>query len=255
MAGNDLLIVFIPIAICVLGILVLLELHTTAIASLQDLDDSDSEQLENYVQEAEGDNDPGEGSSTAIHVKKIGKKKGEKLKRKEQMRQYREYMNHQRDLRRAQDDVFEEEFRRRKAEESIRREQESERRRKAQQKKAKQEEKEREKREKAEEKVAKRRRSRFEKYSGRIADAAKRLKVCTMETLASTSGFSEEEATEILKELCATSPEFRLSLWSESTFMFVTEEDYGKLARYLEKNGKTSIRHACRDIVSILQGN
>jgi hypothetical protein len=36
------------------------------------------------------ENDAGEGSSTAVRVKKVGKKRGEKLKRKEQMRQYRE---------------------------------------------------------------------------------------------------------------------------------------------------------------------
>lgn len=40
--------------------------------------------------EENSDNDVGEGSSTSVHIKKIGKKKGEKLKRKEAKRQYRE---------------------------------------------------------------------------------------------------------------------------------------------------------------------
>ncbi|KAG2218557.1 hypothetical protein INT45_006318, partial [Circinella minor] len=249
----DVLVIMIPIALCILGILLLLEIRESLqsdsgagnITSLQQAlgdNDSDSELLENYVEEAartvEEDDNNGEGSSTAVHVKKIGKKKGEKLKRKEQMRQYHEYMNHQRDLRRAQDEVLEEEFRRKKDEEAIRRADESERRRKVKEKKAKQEEKERVKREKAEEKEAKKKRSRFDKYSGRIADTVKRLKLCTMETLAKNSGFSQEEATNILKELCATSPEFRLSLWSGSTFMFVTEDDYANLSAYLENNGK-----------------
>ncbi|KAI9490377.1 hypothetical protein BDB00DRAFT_559795 [Zychaea mexicana] len=265
MANNDVLIILIPVALCLLGILLLLEIRERLRAGpggegdstlLRTLDeDSDSELLDDYIDEtAEDNNDRGEGSSTGVHVRKIGKKKGEKLRRKEQMRQYREYMNQQRDLRRAQEEVLEEEFQRKKAEEAIRRADEvSEKRRKEKEKKAKQEEKERVKREKAEVKEAKKKRSRFDKYSGRIADAAKRLKICNMETLANASGFSEEEATDILKELCATSSEFRLSLWSGSTFMFVTEEDYAKLAAYLERNGKTSIKHASHDILAILQ--
>ena len=61
--------------------------------------DSDSELLDNYVEEAartvENDDNNGEGSSTSVHVRKIGKKKGEKLKRKEQMRQYHEVRDDQ----------------------------------------------------------------------------------------------------------------------------------------------------------------
>ncbi|KAI9260583.1 hypothetical protein BDA99DRAFT_560657 [Phascolomyces articulosus] len=266
--NNEVLIVMIPIAICLLGILLLLEIRERlrsdsgdgSITSLQTVhDDSDLELYEeNGMEEIEttvGENDNGEGSSTAVHVRKVGKKKGEKLRRKEQMRQYNEYMRQQQDLRRAQNEALDEEFRRRKEEEAIKRADESERRRKAKEKKAKQEEKERVKREKAEEKEAKKKKSRFDKYSGRIADTVKRLKICTMETLASKTGFSQEEATDILNELCATSPEFRLSLWSGSTFMFVTEDDYAKLATYLEKNGKISIKHASHDIMTILQGN
>lgn len=48
--------------------------------------------LDDTIQEdaVEQREDVGEGSSTAVRVKKIGKKKGEKLRRKEQMRQYHE---------------------------------------------------------------------------------------------------------------------------------------------------------------------
>ena len=83
------------------------------------------------------------------------------------------------------------------------------------------------KREKAEEKEAKKKRSRFDKYGGRIADTVKvivffllvpsffiyvkkasinkesiiriiqRLKICTMETLAKNSGFSQEVSSTV----------------------------------------------------------
>lgn len=52
-----------------------------------------SEEEDDMIPEDAGqsmEQDVGEGSSTAVRVKKIGKKKGEKLRRKEQMRQYHE---------------------------------------------------------------------------------------------------------------------------------------------------------------------
>ncbi|KAJ8659790.1 hypothetical protein O0I10_004383 [Lichtheimia ornata] len=255
-------ILLIPIAICVLGILVLLEIRkqqqqrSDDTYSTQAVGDFSEEEdyLDDTIQEdvAEQGEDVGEGSSTAVRVKKIGKKKGEKLRRKEQMRQYHEYMNQQRELRRAQDEILEEEFRRRKAEEAIRRAQEEEKRKKQQAKKAKQEEKERQKREKAEEKELKKKRSRFEKYQGRITDAVKNMRVCTMESLSDVVRLTPEETEEILRELCATSPEFSLSLWSGSTFMFITEKDYGRISAYLLKNGKTPIKQAGSHLISIL---
>lgn len=40
--------------------------------------------------ESEDSDDVGEGSSTAVRIRKVGTKRGKKLQRKEQMRQYRE---------------------------------------------------------------------------------------------------------------------------------------------------------------------
>ncbi|CDS13034.1 hypothetical protein LRAMOSA05218 [Lichtheimia ramosa] len=262
MAGNNEFstILLIPIAICLLGILVLLEIRkqqqqrSDDTYSTQAVEDF-SEEEDDMIPEDAGpsvEQDVGEGSSTAVRVKKIGKKKGEKLRRKEQMRQYHEYMNQQRELRRAQDEILEEEFKRRKAEEAIRRAQEEEKRKKQQAKKAKQEEKERQKREKAEEKELKKKQSRFEKYHGRITDAVKTMRVCTMESLSSVVRLTPEETEEILRELCATSPEFSLSLWSGSTFMFITEQDYGRISAYLLKHGKTPIKQAGSHLISIL---
>ncbi|KAI9310848.1 hypothetical protein BX666DRAFT_2003225 [Dichotomocladium elegans] len=193
-----------------------------------------------------------EGSSSALRVKKIGKKKGEKLRRKEQMRQYHEYMNQQREIRRQQEEILEEEFRRRKAEEAMRRADEEEWRKKAQAKRAKQEEKDRRKREQAEEKEQKKRRARFEKYCERIATAAQQQKICTTAGLSTQFGLPEQEVEQILRELCATSPEFSQSLWSGSTFMFVSDRDYERLSGYLKMNGKTSIKDAGADLLSIL---
>ncbi|KAI7885142.1 hypothetical protein K492DRAFT_172483 [Lichtheimia hyalospora FSU 10163] len=256
-------ILLIPIAICLLGILVLLEIRkqqqqrsddTYSTQAVEEFSEED-DYLDDIIQEDSEqaiEQDVGEGSSTAVRVKKIGKKKGEKLRRKEQMRQYHEYMNQQRELRRAQDEILEQEFKRRKAEEAIRRAQEDEKRKKQQAKKAKQEEKERQKREKAEEKELKKKRSRFEKYHGRITDAVKNMRVCTMEALSSVVRLTPEETEEILRELCATSPEFSLSLWSGSTFMFITEKDYGRISSYLLKNGKTPIKQAGSHLISIL---
>lgn len=67
-----------------------LTIITAALRQLQD--DNNDEDFEPPAEVAE-ENDLGEGSSTSVHIKKIGKKKGEKLRRKEQMRQYREVKN------------------------------------------------------------------------------------------------------------------------------------------------------------------
>ncbi|KAF9149737.1 hypothetical protein BG015_008452, partial [Linnemannia schmuckeri] len=57
----------------------------------------------------EGEDDGGVGSSqgvTAHRIKKVGKKKAEKLQRKEQMRAYHEFMEMQRTERRQQEEMF-----------------------------------------------------------------------------------------------------------------------------------------------------
>lgn len=46
----------------------------------------DQSEEEEYLEQ----DDAGEGSSTAVRVRRVGAKRGEKLRRKEQMRQYRE---------------------------------------------------------------------------------------------------------------------------------------------------------------------
>lgn len=52
--------------------------------------EEDEEVEESLIGDEDQDNDPQEGTSTAVRVKKVGKKRAEKLKRKEHMRQYRE---------------------------------------------------------------------------------------------------------------------------------------------------------------------
>ncbi|KAF9209089.1 hypothetical protein BGZ49_006355 [Haplosporangium sp. Z 27] len=80
--------------------------------------------------ENDGDDDGGVGSSSgttaaANRIKKIGKKRAEKLQRKEQMRAYREFMDMQREERRQQEELFmrqeaiQQEERRRKRSEQI----------------------------------------------------------------------------------------------------------------------------------------
>ncbi|KAF9353580.1 Thymidylate synthase [Mortierella sp. AD094] len=80
--------------------------------------------------EEEGEDDGGVGSSsgataTASRIKKIGKKRAEKLQRKEQMRAYREFMAAQHEERRQQEELFQmqeaaqQEERRRKRSEQI----------------------------------------------------------------------------------------------------------------------------------------
>lgn len=58
-------------------------------AEMDELEE-DGEIGESVIGDEDQDNDPQEGTSTAVRVKKVGKKRAEKLKRKEHMRQYRE---------------------------------------------------------------------------------------------------------------------------------------------------------------------
>ena len=58
-------------------------------AEMDELEE-DEEVEESVIGDEDQDNDPQEGTSTAVRVKKVGKKRAEKLKRKEHMRQYRE---------------------------------------------------------------------------------------------------------------------------------------------------------------------
>ncbi|KAF9433483.1 Thymidylate synthase [Entomortierella beljakovae] len=61
-------------------------------------------------EEEEEEDEAGVGSSSGVtaatRIKKIGKKRAEKLQRKEQMRAYREFMDMQREERRQQDELF-----------------------------------------------------------------------------------------------------------------------------------------------------
>ncbi|KAF9312146.1 hypothetical protein BG003_006595 [Podila horticola] len=60
-------------------------------------------------EDGEDENDGGAGPSTGIvstRIRKIGKKKAEKLQRKEQMRAYHEFMTMQREERRQQEEMF-----------------------------------------------------------------------------------------------------------------------------------------------------
>lgn len=88
-------------------------------------------------------------------------------------------MEQQRQVRKAQEEIYEEEFRRRKVEESIKRTDEMDKRKREKEKKAKAEEKEGLKKQKNEEKDAKKRQARFDKYKERVKKMVKvNLFVC-----------------------------------------------------------------------------
>jgi hypothetical protein len=219
------LIVFIPVIVCIVAILILLDfrqrqnhpeqyrkidtttmgcyyvtkmIFSIAPAATINTTTRAIRQPEEFVHESEeeseeeSDDNHGEGSSTAVRVKKVGKKRGEKLRRKEQMRQYREYMDQQRELRRAQEEIYEEEFQRKKVEDSIKRTDEMEKRRKEKEKKAKQQEKEALKRIKNEEKDAKKRQTRFSKYSDKVRKMVKENKLCKTSDLARSIGLTQQ---------------------------------------------------------------
>ncbi|KAL7317875.1 hypothetical protein PS15m_004173 [Mucor circinelloides] len=248
-------VVFIPIILCVVGILVLLDIrqrqrnpqyapidtHPQAFEQ-QLLDDVDEQDVD---EEDASDDNHGEGSSTAVRVKKVGKKRGEKLRRKEEMRRYREYMDHQRELRRAQEEVYEEEFRRKKIEQSIKRTDEMEKRRKEKEKKAKAVAKEELKLQKLQEKDAKKRQSRFSKYSEKLKKLVKERKLCDTNELAKWMGLSQQEVIDMLQQLCDQDDEFELCLWSGTdTFLFITRDDYAHFNEQFKAKGKMSIHDA-----------
>ncbi|KAG0166752.1 hypothetical protein DFQ28_006927 [Apophysomyces sp. BC1034] len=256
MASEFPVLLLLPLFLCLCGILVLLEIrrrqndpnyrlihphvteqnheHATEMISSDD---------DHSGHENDDDNDDiAEGSSTAVRVKQIGKKKAEKLRRKEQMRQYREYMNQQNEARRVQDEILEEEFKRKKAEESIRRAEEMEAKRKAVEKKNKKIEAERQQKEKIAVKEAKQKRARYNKYSTKVKEVVQNLRFCALDQVGQMTGLAEEEVSEILQVLCTEDPEFELSLWSGSTFLFVTKDDYAIFTSYMAKNGSISVK-------------
>lgn len=82
-------------------------------------------------------------------------------------------MEQQRQIRKAQEEIYEEEFRRRKLEESIKRTDEMDKRKREKEKKAKADEKEGLKKQKNEEKDAKKRQARFDKYKEKVKKLVK----------------------------------------------------------------------------------
>ncbi|ORZ13534.1 hypothetical protein BCR42DRAFT_439249 [Absidia repens] len=228
----------------------------------QDISDDDLDQLyddtsldqDAVASDEENNDNAGEGSST-LRIRKVGKKKGEKLRRKEQMRQYREDMNQQHEARRAQDEILDEEYRRRKAEEAIQRADEMEKRRKRQEKMAKQEEKARLAQAKQEEKELVQKQKRFQKYHAKLKARIKDLKVCNVGELAKYLGISAEETDSIIQQLCDSDTDFDLSLWSDdrSTFMFVVLSDYDRVKEYMEQHqGSVKIKEALDDSYLVL---
>ncbi|CEP07806.1 hypothetical protein [Parasitella parasitica] len=246
------LVVFIPIILCIIGILVLLDIRQRQRNPQYETIDTHQQAFEQHFmqqdedeQENGSDDNHGEGSSTAVRVKKVGKKRGEKLRRKEEMRQYREYMDRQRDLRRAQDEIYEEEYRRKKIEDSIKRTDEMEKRKKEKERKAKADAKEESKLQKLQEKDAKKRQSRFSKYNEKLKKLVKEKKLCDISELARATGLSQEEVVDILKKLCNQDDEFELCLWSGTdAFLFITQKDYTEFNQLFKTKGKMSIHDA-----------
>ncbi|KAI9023739.1 hypothetical protein CLU79DRAFT_114674 [Phycomyces nitens] len=229
-------IIFVPLILCLLGIGFLLSIRREQQTQL-------THPLEAVADENEA-GDPAEGSSSATRIRKIGKKRGEKLKRKEQKRQYQEYLQQLNEARKAQDQRLEEEYRQHKLEESIRRADELDQLRKTQAKNAKREQDEKQKKTKEEEREQKRKETRFVKYSEKIKLVVKKLKVCTMEEVGLALGMEPKDCKDMLEEVCGSDPQFSLCLWTEDTFMFVTEEDYGQLKEYASEHGKLSVKEA-----------
>ncbi|KAI7872652.1 hypothetical protein BDF14DRAFT_1747170 [Spinellus fusiger] len=261
---NDLpWIVYVPFTLCLVGIAFLLwirrkqrqsqygyEADTRTTVQHEPIptghdSDTELEQLEQHDQQEQ--DYPAEGSST-VRVRKIGKKKGDKLRRKEQQRQYQEYMQQQAEARRAQEQREEEIYQQRKLEESIRRADEMDRMRKAQAKKERSQENERQQLVKEHDKEKKRAEARFVKYSQKIKCYVEKLKVCTMETVASAVGLEEEQVMAILQQLCLCDKDFALSLCSNDTFVFVTREDYDRLNAYVSSKGRVSIEEAAQHV-------
>ncbi|KAI8974684.1 hypothetical protein BDB01DRAFT_728701 [Pilobolus umbonatus] len=177
----------------------------------------------------------GEASTSTVKPRKLGKKRGVKMMKKEQMRQYREFMDQQKEIRRAKEEKEEEEFRRRKFEESLKTADELSRLRKEQTKKLKMAEKEALKNEKLRE-------TRYMKNKMKVISALKEHKLVSLDTLAMKIGLSEEDTKEIVNRLCKEESEFRLSFWSSSMqFLYVTEEDYVRWNKQLNEKGKLSI--------------
>ncbi|KAK4520288.1 uncharacterized protein ATC70_008421 [Mucor velutinosus] len=249
------LFVFIPLILCIVGILVLLDIrqrqrnppHVPINTQPQAFEQQflhDRDDQDDGEQDASDDNHD-EGSSSAVRVKKVGKKRGDKLRKKEEKRRYREYMDQQRDLRRAQEEADEEEYRRIKMEQSIQRTDEMEKRRKEREKLAKAKAKEELKMQALQEKDAKKRQYRFNKYSDKLKKLVKEKKLCDTHALAKSMGLSQEEVIDMLKQSCDQDDEFELCLWSGTdTFLFITREDYEHFNEQFSSRGKQSIHDA-----------
>ncbi|KAI8577835.1 hypothetical protein K450DRAFT_282291 [Umbelopsis ramanniana AG] len=265
------LITFIPVVICCIAIVLLLqhrssqqrdrvnEADAAAIAQLYQDAEMDELEEEEEVEESvmgdgDQDSDPQEGTSTAVRVKKVGKKRAEKLKRKEHMRQYREYLDSQREARKYNDEIEEERYRQRKIAESIEREREHEKRLKAQAQQQQKLDKEREKKHKLEEKEQKRLQNILQKYRDKIKRTVQDCKYTTIEQLSKAIHISDQDTIYILKQLLIDDPQFRLSLFEESnmSFLYVTDEDYARLNAYMQKTGYFSIEKDAENIISIL---
>ncbi|KAI8346526.1 hypothetical protein B0O80DRAFT_240025 [Mortierella sp. GBAus27b] len=151
----------------------------------------------------EEEDDGGVGSSngaaaagSASRIKKIGKKKAEKLQRKEQMRAYREFMEMQREERRQQEEMF-------KAQEAI--QQEERRRKRSEQIEQDKKRKEQRKEKEAKENATRMKRIQTEKLKQDKArkdlrEYIQRVKTFRLPTLAKRLGRTEAQ---LLKDLAA----------------------------------------------------
>ncbi|ORX45115.1 hypothetical protein DM01DRAFT_1340198 [Hesseltinella vesiculosa] len=267
--ANDIAIIFIPIAICLVGIRFLLTLmaqrqqHRQSHGVLHLNDDDPAEFLQDDIQDdldgdfniVADDDIPNEGSSTGRAVKKVGKKRGEKLRRKEQIRQYREYMDQQREMQRQQDLILEEQYRQRRAEESLRQADELDIIRKNLAKLAKQETKQKDTLRRQEEKKRNQDAQQFAKCRAKVKEHVQKNKISTMENLAKQLWLTEEQTRNILQKLCSTDPYFQLCLWSEdnNTFLNVQADDYTAIHEFLETNqGRILVRQVLEDPASPL---
>lgn len=62
-----------------------------------------------------------------------------------------------------------------------------------------------------------------------------------------------QDAEEILRELCRSSSEYKLSLWSGENFMYIEERDYERIGQWMEERGKVSVQDGRLSMLSVLK--
>ncbi|KAI8071595.1 hypothetical protein BC940DRAFT_293233 [Gongronella butleri] len=162
------------------------------------------------------------------------------------MRQYREYLDQQREMQRAQDLILEEQYRERRAAEQIKQFNELEALRKQQAKQAKKEQKERDAIQKQHEKQEQNDTRLFDKYNIKIKDYLQKHKIVRLDLMAKQFWLQRQQVDTVVQKLFKNDPDFNLCLWSDdgTTVMYVQPDDYRRIGSLLDSQGKLNAQ-AC----------